>query len=162
MKLSSFSLIVLVLFITLAFTYAGTDFAKYNTRVGKKFLDENAQKDGVIVLPSGLQYKVLEAGPGAETPTARDTVKVHYRGSLIGGKEFDSSYSRGEPSSFGVGQVIKGWTEALTLMHVGDVWELYIPSELGYGPRGTGRDIGPNSVLIFKVELLEIKKHSDL
>jgi len=135
---------------------AKTDYAKYNTRVGKKFLADNALKPDVVTLPSGLQYKVLTAGSGTEHPKAADQVKVHYRGTLLDGKEFDSSHKRGEPSTFGVGQVIKGWTEALQLMVEGDEWEVYIPSELAYGDRGTGADIGPNSTLIFKVQLIEI------
>ena len=135
---------------------AKTDYGKYNTRQGKKFLEENAKKEGVVSLPSGLQYKVLTAGTGTAHPSASSQVKVHYRGTLLSGKEFDSSYKRGEPSTFGVGQVIKGWTEALQLMVEGDEWEVYIPSELAYGERGTGADIGPNSVLTFKVHLVEI------
>jgi len=130
--------------------------AKYNARVGKKFLDENKDKDGVVVLSSGLQYKVLEAGTGTVHPKKSDTVKVHYRGTLLNGKEFDSSYKRNAPASFQVSGVIAGWTEALQLMTTGAVWELYIPSDLAYGARGTGKDIGPNSMLTFKVELLEI------
>jgi len=129
---------------------------KYNARVGKKFLEENKAKDGVVELPSGLQYKVITAGTGKTHPKKSDKVKVHYRGTLINGKEFDSSYKRNEPTEFGVGQVIAGWTEGLQLMTTGAVWELYIPSDLAYGARGTGRDIGPNSTLVFKVELLEI------
>jgi len=136
--------------------------AKYNARVGKKFLDENKLKDDVVALPSGLQYKVLEAGTGTVNPKKSDQVKVHYRGTLMNGKEFDSSYKRGQPATFGVGGVIAGWTEALQLMTKGAVWELYIPSELGYGTRGTGKDIGPNAMLTFKVELLEIVGSKDL
>ena len=123
---------------------------------GKKYLEENAAKEGVTTTASGLQYKVLKAGTGSVHPTRSDTVTVHYRGTLTNGKEFDSSYKRGEPTSFGVGQVIAGWTEALQLMRVGDTYELTIPSDLAYGKRGAGRDIGPNSTLIFKVELLKI------
>jgi len=137
--------------------HAATDYAKHNARVGKKFLEENALKEGVITTSSGLQYKILEKGTGTISPLKSDTVKVHYRGTLINGKEFDSSYGRGEPTSFGVGQVIAGWTEALQLMVIGDIFEVYIPSDLAYGVRGTGKDIGPNSTLIFKVELLGIE-----
>lgn len=129
--------------------------ADVNAREGKAFLTENTKKPGVVTLPSGLQYKVLKQGTGA-TPTAQDTVKTHYRGRLIDGTEFDSSYSRGEPATFPVGRVIPGWTEALQKMKVGDKWELYIPSNLAYGPRGTGADIGPNATLIFEIELLDI------
>ncbi|MBC7446523.1 MAG: FKBP-type peptidyl-prolyl cis-trans isomerase [Hymenobacteraceae bacterium] len=122
---------------------------------GKKFLEENAKKSGVKTLPSGLQYKTETLGNGP-SPTPSDVVKVHYRGTLLNGKEFDSSYSRGEPAQFGVGQVIKGWTEALQKMRVGAKWKLFIPAELAYGDKGAGADIAPNSTLIFDVELLEI------
>jgi FKBP-type peptidyl-prolyl cis-trans isomerase len=151
------SVVLLLLVLTLLSPLlAKTDYAKYNTRIGKKFLEENAVKEGVVTLPSGLQYKVLTAGSGTEHPTASSQVKVHYRGTLLSGVEFDSSHKRGEPSTFGVGQVIKGWTEALQLMVEGDEWEVYIPSDLAYGERGTGSNIGPNSALIFKVQLIEI------
>jgi len=113
-------------------------------------------------LASGLQYKVLEAGTGKVSPKKSDQVKVHYRGTLLNGKEFDSSYKRGQPATFGVGGVIAGWTEALQLMTKGAIWELYIPSNLAYGERGTGKDIGPNSMLTFKVELIEIGGGKDL
>jgi len=150
-------LIVLCLLCSVLLTVdAKTDYSKYNARNGKKFLDENAAKEGVVTLASGLQYKVVKPGEGTQHPSADSQVKVHYRGTLLNGKEFDSSYKRGEPAQFGVGGVIKGWTEALQLMVEGDVWELYIPADLAYGARGTGADIGPNSTLIFKVELIEI------
>ena len=128
-----------------------------NQEEGSKFLSENAQQEGVVPLPSGLQYKVIETGEG-DQPGPSDVVKVHYEGRLINGKVFDSSYKRGEPATFPVNGVIKGWTEALQLMKIGSQWELYVPAELGYGTRGTGADIGPNSTLIFKVELLEVVK----
>lgn len=121
---------------------------------GKAFLTENGQHPDVVTLPSGLQYKVLVAGTGAK-PTASQTVKVNYEGTLIDGTIFDSSYKRGEPIEFGVTQVIKGWVEGLQLMPVGSTWMLYIPSDLAYGPRGAGGLIGPNETLIFKVELLD-------
>lgn len=121
-----------------------------------KFLEENKAKEGVVTLPDGLQYKVLTAGTG-EKPTAASHVKVHYTGKLIDGTVFDSSVQRGEPASFGVGQVIKGWTEALQLMPVGSKWELYIPYELAYGAQGNA-SIPPFSTLIFEVELLSIEK----
>lgn len=124
---------------------------------GKKFLDENAKKDGVIVLPSGLQYKVLVKGDGP-SPKPEDKVSVHYTGTLIDGTKFDSSYDRNAPATFGVTQVIKGWTEALQLMHVGDKWQLFIPSDLAYGDNGAGGVIGPGEVLVFEVELLGINK----
>lgn len=124
---------------------------------GVKFLEENKKKADVKSTASGLQYKVLTAGAGA-TPTATDTVKTHYRGTLIDGTEFDSSYKRGEPATFPVNGVIKGWTEALQLMKVGSKWQLFIPSALAYGERGAGADIGPDAVLIFDIELLDIVK----
>jgi len=123
---------------------------------GEAFLVANAAKQGVVKLPSGLQYKVIIPGGGA-SPKATDTVTVHYRGTLIDGTEFDSSYKRNEPTSFPVGGVIKGWTEALQLMKVGAKWELYIPAELAYGDRGAGGLIPPGAALIFEVELLGIK-----
>jgi len=129
--------------------------AEENIAIGKKFLEENKGKEGVVTTESGLQYKILTAGTGA-IPTKEQEVKVHYRGTTIDGKEFDSSYKRKEPATFLPTRVIKGWTEALTLMPVGSKWELYIPSDLAYGARGAGANIGPNSTLIFEVELLEI------
>jgi len=123
---------------------------------GEKFLAENAKKEGVVSRPSGLQYKILIDGKGA-SPTRKSMVTTHYKGTLIDGTEFDSSYARNEPASFGVGQVIAGWTEALQLMKVGSKWELYIPSNLAYGPRGAGSDIGPDETLIFIVELLNVQ-----
>ena len=121
---------------------------------GKAFLDENANKEGVVVLPSGLQYKVIEVGDGA-SPKATDTVRVNYRGTFIDGTEFDSSYKRGEPAQFNVKGVITGWTEALQLMKEGAKWQLFIPAELAYGPRGRP-NIPPNSALVFEIELLEV------
>ena len=129
--------------------------AEKNIAEGTAFLAENATKDGVVVLESGLQYKVLEAGEGP-MPGEADTVEVHYRGTLIDGTEFDSSYSRGSTVSFGVTQVIAGWTEALQLMPAGSKWQLFIPAELAYGTGGAGPTIGPNATLIFDVELIQI------
>lgn len=128
-----------------------------NKEEGAKWLAENKDKEGVVTTESGLQYKVIKMGDGPK-PTQNDKVRVHYRGKLIDGTQFDSSYDRGEPAEFPVGGVIAGWTEALQLMPVGSKWEVYIPSELGYGERGAGQDIGPNATLIFEVELLEIVK----
>ncbi|MGO2133046.1 MAG: FKBP-type peptidyl-prolyl cis-trans isomerase [Halomonas sp.] len=128
--------------------------AEANAAEGQVYLDENAGKDGVTITESGLQYRVLESGDGA-TPKAGDNVQVHYEGTLIDGTVFDSSYERGEPVQFKVGQVIEGWQEALKLMSEGDTWELVIPSELAYGEHGQG-PIGPNEVLTFKVELLGV------
>jgi FKBP-type peptidyl-prolyl cis-trans isomerase FklB len=127
-----------------------------NTKEGKAFLEANAKKPGIKVLPSGLQYKVINEGSGT-SPKASDIVKTHYRGTLINGKEFDSSYARKEPAEFPVNGVIKGWTEALQLMKPGAKWQLFIPSELAYGAQGAGADIGPNATLIFEVELLSVK-----
>jgi FKBP-type peptidyl-prolyl cis-trans isomerase FklB len=124
---------------------------------GEEFLAKNKNKPGVVTLPDGLEYKVIVEGKGA-TPTDNDIVKVHYEGKLVNGTEFDSSYKRGEPVSFPVTGVIPGWTEALKLMKVGSIWELYIPSALAYGEQGMPPVIGPNETLIFKVELIEIKK----
>jgi FKBP-type peptidyl-prolyl cis-trans isomerase len=122
---------------------------------GEKFLEENAKKEGVTTTASGLQYKVLTPGTG-KSPKATDTVLVHYRGTLIDGTEFDSSYKRKEPISFPLNRVIAGWTEGVQLMQEGAKFEFYIPSKLGYGSRGAGRDIGPNQALIFEVELLKV------
>jgi FKBP-type peptidyl-prolyl cis-trans isomerase FklB len=127
-----------------------------NAEVGTKFLEENKSKEGVVSLPSGLQYKILAEGEGGPKPTAESTVTTHYEGMTIDGKVFDSSFERGEPTSFPVGGVIAGWTEALQLMSVGDTYELYIPSNLAYGEQGAGNDIPPNATLIFKVELIAI------
>jgi len=126
-----------------------------NRKEGETFLAENKSKDGVKTLPDGLQYKVLTEGNGPK-PASTDTVTVNYRGTLINGKEFDSSYKRGQPASFPVTGVIKGWTEALQLMPVGSKWQLFIPADLAYGDRGAGADIGPGDTLIFEVELLSI------
>jgi FKBP-type peptidyl-prolyl cis-trans isomerase FklB len=127
-----------------------------NKKEGDEFLAANKTKEGVTALPDGLQYKVLQEGTGPK-PTAGDSVTVNYRGTLLNGTEFDSSYKRGQPATFNVGGIIKGWTEALQLMPVGSKWQLFIPSELAYGPRGAGRDIGPNACLVFEVELLSIQ-----
>lgn len=130
-----------------------------NKKEGDAFLAANKSKEGVVTLPSGLQYKILQAGTGAK-PTASDTVTCNYRGTLISGKEFDSSYKRGQPTSFPVSGVIKGWTEALQLMPVGSKWQLFIPPDLAYGDRGAGADIAPGATLIFEVELISIQEKS--
>lgn len=127
-----------------------------NKKQGEEFLGENKSKQGVVTLPSGLQYKILTEGKGPK-PTASDTVQCNYRGTLINGKEFDSSAKHGGPATFPVSGVIKGWTEALQLMPVGSKWELFIPPDLAYGDRGAGADIGPDSTLVFDVELVSIK-----
>lgn len=127
-----------------------------NIKAGAEFLAANAKKEGVKTTASGLQYKSLKAGSG-KSPKASDSVKVHYTGKLIDGTVFDSSVERGEPISFGVSEVIPGWTEALQLMKEGDTWQVFIPSKLGYGERGAGADIGPNATLVFEVELLAVE-----
>ncbi|TXS94258.1 FKBP-type peptidyl-prolyl cis-trans isomerase [Parahaliea maris] len=131
--------------------------AEANAAASSAFLAENGAREGVVTTESGLQYEVLEEGAGAK-PGPDDVVDVHYRGTLIDGTEFDSSYGRGESVQFGVGQVISGWTEALQLMPVGSKWKLYIPADLGYGAGGAGGMIGPNAALVFEVELLDIVK----
>lgn len=128
-----------------------------NKKEGEAFLEANKTKEGVKVLPSGLQYKILKEGSGPK-PTASDTVVCNYRGTLIDGKEFDSSYKRGEAATFPVNGVIKGWTEALQLMAVGSKWQLFLPADLAYGDRGAGADIGPDATLIFEVELMSIQQ----
>jgi FKBP-type peptidyl-prolyl cis-trans isomerase FklB len=127
-----------------------------NKKEGDDFLAANKTKEGVVALPDGLQYKILTPGTGPK-PSPTDMVVCNYRGTLINGTEFDSSYKRGQPATFAVNQVIKGWAEAVQLMPVGSKWQIVIPSELAYGPRGAGPDIGPNATLIFEVELLSIQ-----
>lgn len=131
-----------------------TAMAEKNKTEGDVYRAENAAKEGVVTLESGLQYKILEEGEGS-SPSAEDTVEVHYTGTLLDGTEFDSSHRRGVPATFGVNQVIPGWTEALQLMKEGAKWQLVIPPDLAYGPGGTGGPIGPNQTLIFEVELLK-------
>lgn len=133
------------------------EMAKKNKLEGDKFLAENAKKEGVKSTPSGLQYIVIAEGDG-DTPTSTDIVKVHYTGTLIDGRVFDSSVSRGVPAQFGVNQVIPGWTEALQMMKVGSKYKLFLPSDIAYGEHGAGEMIQPNSTLIFEVELLDIIK----
>ncbi len=133
------------------------EVAKKNKTEGEAFLAENKKKEGVKTLPSGLQYKVIKAGTGKK-PKASDTVTVNYRGTLIDGTEFDSSYKRGQPATFQVSGVIPGWTEALQLMGEGAKWQLFVPSNLAYGERGAGNQIGPNAALIFEVELVSIQE----
>jgi len=127
-----------------------------NMKEGEVFLAANKTKEGVVTLPSGLQYKVLKQGAGPK-PSATDSVVCNYRGTLLDGTEFDSSYKRGQPLTFPLNRVIKGWQEALQLMPVGSKWQLFIPPDLAYGARGAGPDIGPNATLIFEVELIAIQ-----
>jgi FKBP-type peptidyl-prolyl cis-trans isomerase len=127
-----------------------------NKKEGDEFLAQNKTKEGVVTLPSGLQYKILKEGTGPK-PSASDSVVCNYKGTLIDNTEFDSSYKRGQPATFPVGQVIKGWTEALQLMPVGSKWQVFVPSDLAYGPRAPGGTIGPNATLIFEIELLSIQ-----
>jgi FKBP-type peptidyl-prolyl cis-trans isomerase len=131
--------------------------AEKHKQEGQEFLDANKKKKGVVTLPSGLQYKIIKSGKG-EKPTASDSVVAHYRGTLINGKEFDSSIARGEPATFPVSGVIPGWQEVLKLMPVGSKWQVFVPSNLAYAERGAGGDIGPNETLIFEIELLKIAK----
>jgi len=133
------------------------ELGEKNKKEGEEFLAENKKKEGVVTLPSGLQYKVIKEGDG-KVPTINDTVTVNYRGTLIDGTEFDSSYKRGQPVTFPVKGVIPGFSEALQLMKVGSKWQLFMPSNLAYGERGAGEEIGPNATLIFELELLSIKE----
>ena len=134
--------------------------AEKNEKAGQEFLAANKKKEGVKELPSGLQYKVIKAGTGKQ-PKANDTVTVNYRGTLISGQQFDSSYDRGEPSTLPVNGVIQGWQEALQLMKEGAKWQIYVPSKLAYGGRSAGNGIGPNETLIFDLELLKVNSKDD-
>lgn len=134
--------------------------AAKNKAEGEAFLTENAKQEGVVVTESGLQYKILEPGEG-ESPGPADVATVHYRGTLIDGTQFDSSYDRGQPAAFPVGGVIAGWSEALQLMKPGAKWQLVIPAELAYGDRGAGQEIGPNATLLFDVELISVEKEAN-
>jgi len=129
-----------------------------NIKEGEAFLEENKKKEGVQTLPSGLQYKVIKPGTGKK-PKPTDNVTTHYRGTLVDGTEFDSSYKRGTPVTFPVNGVIPGWTEALQLMQEGAKWQLFLPPNLAYGERGAGRDVGPNATLIFEVELISVQEN---
>lgn len=138
-------------------TNESTAASATGTNAGEAFLEANKKKPGVVTTANGLQYKVITEGKGAK-PTLNDVVTVHYAGTLVDGKEFDSSYKRGEPATFPVSGVIAGWTEALQLMPAGSTWELYIPAKLAYGDQGAPPVIGPNETLIFKVQLISVKK----
>jgi len=152
MFLKNISICCMLVFMSCSPSIAGTTDA---SQKGEAFMKTNAAKEGVVSLESGLQYRVIKAGDGA-TPTVQDQVTVHYRGTLLDGTEFDSSYKRGQPATFPLNRVIKGWTEGVALMQVGATWELVIPPELAYGQRGAGGAIGPNETLIFEVELIKI------
>jgi FKBP-type peptidyl-prolyl cis-trans isomerase len=147
-------------FLQTYFTELRAQQAQENAEKGRQFLEDNKNVEGVVELESGLQYKVLVEGTGA-SPTEADRVKCHYRGKLLNGEEFDSSYERGQPAEFGLSGVIRGWTEGLQYMKEGGKYELYIPGELAYGPRGGGAKIGPNETLIFEIELLEVIKSEE-
>ena len=137
-----------------------TKIAEDNKKHGEAFLEENKKREGVIALPSGLQYQVMsETGGTGPCPTPLDVVKINYRGSFIDGRVFDSSYQRGKPVVFPLNRVIAGWSEALQKMHVGDKWQIFIPSYLAYGEMGLGQDIAPNMTLVFEVELLAINEN---
>jgi len=142
------------------YTQAKTEFDKIagaNKSKSQQFLAENKSKKGIIALPSGVQYRVIEDGTGTKHPTSQSDVTVHYRGSLSNGLEFDSSFARGEPVHFKVGDVIKGWQEVLPLMRQGDHWQVFVPPELAYGERGQPPRIGPNEALVFEIKLVDIK-----
>lgn len=156
-KLIVIVVIVALFFLFLQYTSGNKKASQQNRQAGKDFLAANKDKEGVKTTASGLQYKVLEPGTGTQHPTATDTVKVHYHGTLLDGTVFDSSVDRGQPIEFGLHQVIKGWTEGLQLMVVGEKTRLFIPSELAYGNRTAGA-IKPGSTLIFDVELLGINE----
>jgi len=156
------SSVLLVVVLALLVVASSADMAKYHQRKSREFHEKKGKEDGVTTLPSGVQYKVLDKGTGKTKPSASDQVKVHYAGTLIDGSEFDSSIKRGEPSSFGVGQVIAGWTEILQLMVIGDKFEVYIPWDKAYGANGSPPRIPAYSSLIFSVELLGINDKTDL
>ncbi len=139
------------------FSMANATTPEENKAAGTKFLAENAKKPNIVTTASGLQYEVLAAGTGTKSPAATDSVTVHYRGTLLDGEEFDSSYSRNEPATFPLNRVIPGWTEGVQLMKEGAKYRFYIPSALAYGEQGAGRSIGPNAALIFDVELIKIQ-----
>ncbi|TAK60622.1 MAG: FKBP-type peptidyl-prolyl cis-trans isomerase [Methylobacter sp.] len=139
------------------FSMANATTPEENKAAGVAFLAENAKKPNIVTTASGLQYEVLTPGTGATSPSATDNVTVHYKGTTIDGKEFDSSYSRGEPATFPLNRVIAGWTEGVQLMKEGAKYRFFIPSELAYGEQGAGRAIGPNAALIFDVELIKIQ-----
>jgi FKBP-type peptidyl-prolyl cis-trans isomerase len=151
------SIITVILIGITMFSMANATTSEENKAAGVAFLAENAKKANIVTTSSGLQYEILTPGTGTTSPSATETVKVHYKGTTLDGKEFDSSYSRGEPISFPLNRVIPGWTEGVQLMTEGAKYRFYIPSELAYGEQGAGGSIAPNSTLIFDVELLKIQ-----
>ncbi|MFI3198135.1 MAG: FKBP-type peptidyl-prolyl cis-trans isomerase [Methylococcaceae bacterium] len=151
------SIVTVILIGITMFSMANATTPAENKAAGVAFLAENTKKANIVTTASGLQYEILTPGTGTATPLATDTVKVHYKGTTLDGKEFDSSYSRGEPISFPLNRVIPGWTEGVQLMTEGSKYRFYIPSELAYGEQGAGGSIGPNSTLIFDVELIKIQ-----
>ena len=151
LKTITASILLVLLTCVLSIAGATTDAAK----TGQEFMAKNAAKAGVVALPSGLQYTVITPGTG-KMPSSTDSVTVHYRGTLIDGTEFDSSFKRGKPATFPLNRVIKGWTEGVALMKEGATWEFVIPPQLAYGSSGAGRSIGPNETLIFEVELIKV------
>jgi FKBP-type peptidyl-prolyl cis-trans isomerase len=156
-KIQVVSIITVLLIGITMFSMANATTPEENKAAGVAFLAENAKKANIVTTASGLQYEILTPGTGTVSPSATETVKVHYKGTTLDGKEFDSSYSRGEPISFPLNRVIPGWTEGVQLMTEGAKYRFYIPSELAYGEQGAGGSIGPNSTLIFDVELLKIQ-----
>ncbi|MGZ8164200.1 MAG: FKBP-type peptidyl-prolyl cis-trans isomerase [Methylobacter sp.] len=151
------SIVIVILIGFTMFSIANATSPEENKAAGKTFLAENTKKPNIVTTASGLQYEVLTKGKGTASPSATDSVTVHYKGTTLDGEEFDSSYSRGEPATFPLDRVISGWTEGVQLMKEGDKFRFYIPSELAYGEQGAGRSIGPNSTLIFDVELIKIQ-----
>lgn len=161
MKTDLSRIVLVITFMLVGFTMfsmANATTPEENKLAGEKFLADNAKKANIKTTASGLQYEVLTAGTGSVAPKATDSVTVHYKGTTIDGKEFDSSYSRGTPATFPLNRVIPGWTEGVQLMKEGAKYRFYIPSDLAYGPRGAGAAIAPNSALIFDVELIKIEQ----
>lgn len=154
-QLLSIVTVILIGFTT--FSIANATSPEENKAAGKAFLAENTKKTNIVTTASGLQYEILTKGKGTTSPSATDSITVHYKGTTLDGEEFDSSYSRGEPATFPLNRVIAGWTEGVQLMKEGDKYRFYIPSGLAYGEQGAGRSIGPNATLIFDVELIKIQ-----
>jgi FKBP-type peptidyl-prolyl cis-trans isomerase FkpA len=156
-QLKILSIVTAILMGITMFSMANATSPEENKAAGAAFLAENAKKANIVTTASGLQYEILTPGTGTTSPSATANVTVHYKGTTLDGKEFDSSYSRGAPATFPLNRVIPGWTEGVQLMTEGAKYRFYIPSELAYGEQGAGRDIGPNATLIFEVELIKIQ-----